>query len=204
MYRMIPAFHKANALSMLGLAFAVGGMFLAFWNARDGAIICLVLAGLCDLFDGRFASRFARPALHRQMGAFIDSFADIVVSVSLPIVVLVTMGGNGLGTYLTAVFYAMMGLHRLAYFHIAKEETGPRHFIGVPVTYIALAVPVVYTIGKVAGLEESLFFQLALHLVYLGMGLAFVWDRPVRKPAEKGYTFFGLLAIAIIGLLTVR
>lgn len=204
MYRMIPAFHKANALSVLGLAFAVGGMLYAIQNAQDEAIICLVLAGLCDLFDGRFASRFDRPALHKQMGEFIDSFVDITASVALPIVVLLSMGGGGLATYVTAVLYAVLGVHRLAYFHIAKEEAGPGLFIGVPVTYITLAVPVLYTLCKAMGLEASLFFRLALHLIYIGMGLAFVWDRPVPKPAGKMYAFFGLLALLIIGFLIVR
>lgn len=204
MYRMIPAFHKANALSILGLLFAVGGIFLAIRNAWDGAMICFVLAGLSDLFDGRFASRFARPALHRQMGEFIDSFVDMTASVALPVVVLLTMGGGGGVTYLTAVLYAVMGIHRLAYFHVAKEEVGPGRFIGVPVTYISLVVPVLYALCKLLGLEGSLFFRLVLHLAYIGMGLAFVWDHPVPKPAGKMYALFGLLAFIVIGILIVR
>lgn len=204
MYQIIPAFHKANTLSMLGLAFSVGSFYFISQGNNDGAMIALVLGGLCDLFDGKFAGMFERTYPHKQMGEFIDSFVDMVGSVALPVAFLLTFGLGHVASYVTAVFYATMGIHRLAYFHIVKEDGAASYFVGVPVTYIALAVPVWYTFCQVAGWGAGVVFRVGLHAVYLGLALAFVWERPITKPQGKMYAFFVLLALLVIALLLGR
>ena len=53
---MFIGFYGASVvLTYLGAAFSVVGMILAFLGNIPAAIMCLILAGVCDMFDGTVA-----------------------------------------------------------------------------------------------------------------------------------------------------
>ena len=200
MYKFIPAFHVANTVSLVGLFFSLWSMKNLFNGNTDLAIILFVLSGLCDLFDGKFARIFKRNAFHRQMGEYIDSFVDMVSFVALPIVFLLHFISGPILPLILAFFYAICGIHRLGYFHIMKDTD----FIGVPVTYITLAVTVTYTIFHLFDATGSSLFQASIILLFILMPLGFVWNRPVQRPTSKMYVLFVVLAIFVLVVIGSR
>lgn len=209
MYRIIPAFHWANSMSLLGLFFSITGIYNSILGDLNQAMIFFVLAGISDLFDGKFANRFKRNGQQKQMGEFVDSFVDMISFAAFPVVLLFRIVGFVPVSILVAFLFVVMAIHRLGYFHITKEEQTARtgsfdYFIGVPLTYIALAVPIFYTTFLLFNGTETVVFRLLVQLLYLAMGLAYVWNRPVPKPRGKMYGVFVGLAVLVIIVLGSR
>lgn len=200
MYKFIPAFHVANTLSLIGLFCSLWSMKSLFNGNTDLAIILFVLSGLCDLFDGTFARIFKRNAFHSQMGEYVDSFVDMVSFVALPIMFLLHLVSGPVLPLILAAFYAICGIHRLGYFHVMKDAD----FIGVPVTYITLALTVTYTFFSLFGATGSSLFQASVILIFIMMPLGFVWNRPVQRPTSKMHVLFVVLAIFVLVVIGNR
>lgn len=195
------------AITYAGVASAVLGMWLAVTARVEGALIALVIAGLCDLFDGPVARRVARDDDARRFGAEIDSLADMVSFIALPIVVSFGMGLHSIWWVPLFAAYALAGVIRLGYFNAVTrtDPTDPRdgaavrYYRGVPVTYAALVLPVaaLATLAVPTGGRPWLFGA-----VLAVMGLLFVLDVPVRKPSGAAYAMFGAIAIALVVALS--
>ena len=78
----IGVYNLANCVTMLGVAAAVVGISFA-GNPRF-AMLMLILAGVCDMFDGRVARMFPRTDFEKKYGIQLDSFADTVSFVIFP------------------------------------------------------------------------------------------------------------------------
>lgn len=194
-------------ITYTGVATAVLGMWLAQTARIEGALICLVIAGLCDLFDGPVARRVARDDDARRFGQEIDSLADMVSFIALPVVIAFGMGLRSIWWVPLLAGYALAGVVRLGYFNAVTrtDPTDPRdgapirYYRGVPVTYAALVLPVaaLATMALSATARPWLFGAvLAL------MGLLFVLDVPVRKPSGASYAVFAAVAVAIVATLS--
>lgn len=206
---IIPAFHRANLLSLVGLCFAILSMYTTITGPLTRAVMFMVGAVLCDLFDGKFASRFERNTAEKQMGELVDSLVDMISFVALPIVFLIIVTNFSPLSVGISCFYAIMAVSRLSYFHVTKEDQLEadgqyRFFIGVPVTYILLVVPILYTLFELFGAVQTTVFQAILQTTYIIMGGLFVWKRPIPKPAGMMYAVFVLLAVIILTVLISR
>lgn len=209
MFRLIPAFHWANSVSLLGLFFSINGIYNSLLGDLNHAVIFFVLAGVCDLFDGKFAQRFKRNEEQKQMGEWMDSFVDVVSFAAFPVILLFRMVDFVPVTILVAFLYVVLAIHRLGYFHLTKEEqmgaTGSYDsFIGLPITYAVLIISLFYTVFVLFQATHMLIFQLLLQLMYILIAFAFVWDRPIPKPKGKMYLVFVLIAISVIVILGSR
>ena len=51
----IGKYNKSLIITYLGVAFAIIGMFFALSNNLQYAMVCMVIAGVCDMFDGKVA-----------------------------------------------------------------------------------------------------------------------------------------------------
>lgn len=200
MYKVIPAFHKSNLLSLLGLFFSIWSMKNIFQSHLDTAIILFVLSGLCDLFDGKFARLFQRSDRQQQMGEYIDSFVDMISFIALPIAFLFQMIEGPYVSLMLAVLYGICGVHRLGYFHITKGDT----FIGIPLTYITLILSVTYAFFSLFGAVGSGLFRATVALIYFVLPLGFVWNVPVARPTGKMYLFFIILAVLVLVIVGSR
>lgn len=205
--RPLGFFNRSVVLTYAGLVSSVLGIWLAQTARVEGALICLVIAGLADLFDGPVARRFARSAELQRFGQEIDSLADMVSFIALPVVLAFGLGVQSLWSVPILAGYALAGLIRLGYFNAVtrddptEESAGPRirYYRGVPVTYAALVLPVaaLATIALPATAGPWL-----VGAVLALLGLLFVLDVPVRKPSGASYAVFGVLAVAIVTALS--
>ncbi|MEY8700434.1 CDP-alcohol phosphatidyltransferase family protein [Streptococcus ferus] len=199
----IGEYKLSNLLSYLGAALSVVSMTYVWSYDLDLAMIFFILAGLCDLFDGRFARLFKRSTAEQAFGIELDSLCDMINFVALPLVLLIQVAYQGWLTQVIAILYALAAITRLAYFNRnakGAEERAP-YFIGLPVTYSALVFPVWYVICSI--IHQDLFGLSLPYLVVL-LSLAFVWNRQIPKPDKKAYQIFLILALLTTAYLLVK
>jgi CDP-diacylglycerol--serine O-phosphatidyltransferase len=200
--------HPANLVTYLGAGLAVGAIALALRGETLLSLAVATLVGIADLVDGAWARRFTRLPYERRFGAALDSLADMIGFVALPIVVVGTAGVPWWLAVPSALIYAWAGLTRLAaYGADVPAQTGADqvpsapllHYRGVPVTFAALVLPLAGLVGALAPGPVGLWCCAALVILACG----FVSNVAVRKPAPRAYPLFGLLALAVIAALLV-
>ena len=184
----IGVYNLANCVTMLGVAAAVVGISFA-GNPRF-AMLMLILAGVCDMFDGRVARMFPRTEIEKRYGIQLDSFADTVSFVIFPAVFLIAQGRT-VWTVLIAILYVFAGVTRLCWFDITTDGN-TKYFSGFPVTCIALLLPMWYA---VFALVHTAVPTIVVALSLLVMAVLFVANIRVKKPTGKG-----TIALAVVGL----
>lgn len=196
---MIGCFNKSVLLTYLGIflsLFGIWGLLLPADFERvssvDLAVICLILAGICDLFDGVVARKCSRSELQKNFGVQIDTLADVISFLVFPSILLrFICQGSHTAVFLIIAFYVLCGIDRLAWFNIHAEEF--RGFYqGLPVTYTALIVPCVYVFA------DSSFLGMILPAVYCLLGILFILNIQIPKPRGIFYGIFGILAVVLI------
>lgn len=194
---MIGCFNRSVLLTYLGIAFSLAGIgALLLGYGTDAAVICLILAGICDLFDGFVARRCERNETQKRFGEQIDSLADVISFLLFPSVLLFYLTGKGgLICLAVDVFYVLCGVNRLAWFNI-KIETFRNAYEGLPVTYSALLIPLYYVLSGYIPLPWYV-----LPILYGLIGMLYILKIRIPKPRGILYPFFGILAIALIVLI---
>lgn len=198
--KIIGIYNLANSVTYLGVILSVLAIILLNKNTNY-SIICLALAGICDLFDGRIARMFKRTDEEKKYGIEIDSLADVVNFVVCPACVLVYLCGNDIICDIIAVIYVLAGITRLAWFNITTDgNTG--FYQGLPVTYSALFISVIYVIIDRVSVLAS-YSGYIFKGLYILLAILFVLNIKIKKPTGVWYVIFSLIAIATIVLLIV-
>ena len=169
-------------LTYLSVATSFTGVTFALRGKPDAAVVCLILSGICDMFDGTVARTAKRNDMQKAYGIQIDSLADVMSFGLLPAAIgfcLFDLSGNTstFATVLTTVIcvlYVLCGLMRLAWFNVTEEEMQARgekrtYYVGLPITVASLILSVSYFI--IAGLEQVSTIYTLLLLV---LAVAFV------------------------------
>ena len=179
----IGKYNGSVILTYIGVLFGITGMYFAVGGKLDQAMICLIVAGLCDLFDGTLAKRFKRDDQEKEFGKEIDSLADSVSFLALPLLIgLAISGGSALAVVAYAV-YVLAGIIRLAYFNLTgvEETTKGKTYHGLPVTYAALIFPLLYL--PLSFLPKE-FMTILWPISCLMVAGAFIIDLRIPKPDE--------------------
>jgi len=96
------------------------------------------------------------------------------------------------------IFYVLAGVIRLAWFNMnANKDSAVKYYIGLPVTYSALIIPVFYVIELLSKFSMNYIYA----IVYLLIGIAFILNIKISKPKGTWYLIFGILAIIVITLI---
>ena len=84
---LIGFYNYTVVLTYIGMWIGFLGVMLAIKDRYVGSLICLMLAGVCDMFDGTIAStKKDRTRDERTFGIQIDSLSDIICFGVLPAV----------------------------------------------------------------------------------------------------------------------
>ncbi len=183
-------------VSFFGISFAVGG------DLRS-ALTCLMISGICDMFDGKIASTMVRTKTEKRFGIQIDSLSDLICFGVLPAMIVCQAASKNQWTLAISGFYLLCALIRLAWFNVDEEERQettqqPRTvYLGLPVTTVALLLPMLAGICGMAGWSLT-WTAPALLLV---MALAFLTPFPLKKPALLGK--LGMLVCGAAGFLVL-
>ena len=170
-------------LTYLGMLFGFTGIIFTMEGTYRQAVLCLMFAGICDMFDGTVAAARQRDAREKRFGIQIDSLSDLICFGVLPALFGYMASGKTYLGFLAGCLYVLCALIRLAYFNVLKEErqqaeSGSRScYLGLPVTSAALLLPAFLVIGRQLSFGIS---RLAPALL-IGMATAFVLPLRVKN-----------------------
>lgn len=210
--------NKSVILTYIGMAAAIWGMYCVIVPKKIAlAFCCLIVAGVCDLFDGMVARRCKRTKEEKLFGIQLDSLVDVISFLALPTVILFGMSTSGIVQVLVAVSYCICGVARLGHFNIvSEEETGGSSAVkcyqGLPVTYAALIFPIAYLVLEylltgsllAEGVLPEGSFVGGYSLVMMLTALFFVINVKIPKPRGIAYVFLMLLAVAVLVLFGMK
>ena len=195
---MFIGFYGASVLlTYIGLAFSVTGMVLAFLGHIPAAVMCLILSGVCDMFDGTVARACKRSETEKKFGIQIDSLVDTVSFGVFPIVLGICMGFTSKLNTVIYIIYGLAAVIRLAYFNTLdicnKSEKG--YFIGAPITTISIIYPIVYLICFFNKFEH---FPIISSIFFIIVGISFIYRIKIKKLDDKGKVILSVLGILLI------
>ena len=193
----IGKWNKSVILTYVGMALSVAAMFLSFTGAKiNYALVCLMFAGICDLFDGAVARKCKRTQQEKDFGVQLDSLCDVISFIACPIAVFFGLGLTHIWSLAVVIFYAVCGVARLAYFNIttADGDAPVKYYSGLPVTFSALIFPLLCLFKFVLG--QTVFEILFTVLIFI-VGLMFILNIKIKKPRGAAYIIFSVLAVAV-------
>ena len=188
-----------SMLTLLSIVLSCTAVILTEHGRLELGAICLMYAGLCDLFDGWLARKLRVSGEAAELGKQLDSLADMASFGVVPPLLIFAAGLRGTAMGLAAVFYACCAAIRLAHFNVHGTigEGSGRYYTGLPVTYAALVFPLVlYVCTSPAMPPEGWPLQLSLWAV----GMLFIVRIPVPKPRGAAYAVFVALAVVLTTL----
>lgn len=201
---MIGFYNYTVWMTYASLLSAVAGMFCAATGHTRWALACLALSGLLDAFDGRVArTKKDRTEAEKAFGVQIDSLCDMVCFGVLPAMLCFHLGMHTAAGIIVLSLYVLAGLIRLAWFNITTESAPPKqdgrkYYQGLPITSIAVILPIFYAVGTLA---PNMFVK-GLPLVIAATGVLFVIRFPFRKPTTKELLLLiGVVGVAILYIL---
>ncbi|MCR4688543.1 MAG: CDP-alcohol phosphatidyltransferase family protein [Saccharofermentans sp.] len=195
---LVGKWNRSVILTYAGMVISVLGIFLALTTDKiNYAFCCLMIAGICDLFDGMVARRCKRTDEEKLFGIELDSIVDTVSFVALPVCIFIASGLTAIWDVLIFILFALAGVARLAYFNIdtADSNKAVKYYIGLPVTYTALIFPLIYLLSF--PLEAGIFMWIYRAVIVL-VSVFEMLKINVPKPRGIWYGIFGVLAIVLV------
>lgn len=198
--KLIGYYNYTVILTNLSLISSVFGIYMAMKGHVEGAVFCLMLSGFCDMFDGKVARTKDRCEEEQKFGIQLDSLSDLVCFGVLPTVIGYAVGMTNKFYVFVFFIYVMAALTRLAYFNVMEEERQSqtperrKEYVGLPVTSVALIIPLVYILGKFVEFEFHMVYGIAMFLI----AIAFVLNFRIKKPGKIAAVVMILIGIAEI------
>lgn len=186
-------------LTYVGMGCAFYGIMQAVNEHFLNAVVFLMMAGICDMFDGTIASTKNRNRDEKRFGIQIDSLSDLISFGVMPAVFVYMICDKDTIAGMIAGLYVLAALIRLAYFNVTEEErqgmTSEKRtiFQGLPVTTIAVLLPVAYMVQtEMASVRWKSIYLLLLLLC----GSGFLMPFEIKKP-----NVIGKICLVILGIL---
>ena len=188
-------YSKSACVTYLGTISSVIGIIVAMKQRIKTAIVCLVISGICDMFDGKIARKEKnRTEAAKNYGVEIDSLSDTICFVVLPTIIFYQMGMNHWYNFAVYILYVLAGIIRLAYFNISTSNSEPiKKYTGLPVTSAAIIMPMVYLMSFI--FDKAIYNIIATIIMGI-VGVLFISNIKIPKP--KGNILYFFLGIAII------
>ena len=182
-----------------------GGMLSAFLGILKvvhgdywGAVFCLMIAGVCDMFDGMVAATKVRDESEKRFGIQIDSLSDLISFGVLPGMFVYRISDEPVWIGIVSAAFVLCALIRLAYFNVLEEERQKqtqekrKSYLGVPVTVIAVLLPLIFLLYKEHICRNSVCFPILLIVV----GAGYLMPFEIKKPG-----IIGKIGLIILGVL---
>lgn len=200
---MLGFYNYTVILTYLGMLISFAGMVFALNGNMLAALICLMISGVCDMFDGKIASTKVRTVQEKRFGIQIDSLSDIICFGVLPAIIVYTISCGSLAGACISGVYLLCSLIRLAYFNVDEEERQSRtqapreHYLGLPITTAALALPALMGLGGLFSLPLNIISPIVLLII----AIAFITPFHLKKPGLVGKILLILCGVAELIIL---
>lgn len=189
MIRFIGFYDYTVILTYMSLMSSVFGMIFGIRGNFTLAVVCLLLSGVCDAFDGIIArTKKNRTEDEKSFGIQLDSLCDVICFGIFPALLCYFMGVDGILGMLVIFLYCLCAVIRLAYFNVLegkrqKTEDGcNKTYRGLPVTSIAVVLPIIYSLKF---LLLDFIFNILLHFMLGIEAFLFILNFSVKKPDWK-------------------
>lgn len=206
---MIGFYNASVILTYIGLASSIFGITQVFEGNYDIVYLCLLISGVCDMFDGKIARAMKnRSADAKVFGIQIDSLCDLVCFGVFPAVIGYSYGFNrGLGL-ISAYLIVQAAVIRLGYFNVTEEErqrvcSEPRKkYQGLPVTTDAMIFPLLYLGRHNIPIHV---FPYVFQSFMIVIAFLFILNINVRKLSVKTIVlFFTMAALIVLGYMKFK
>ena len=206
---MIGFYNYSVILTYVGLAASIYGITEIFQGNYRWALLCLIISGTCDMFDGKIARAMKnRSDEEKVFGIQIDSLCDLICFGVLPGLFAYHICEYRMLGIVAAFVFVLGAVIRLGYFNVkemARQQQTTEHrkyYQGLPVTTISMILPTAYIIRELIGANylPGYFYAIVLLIV----AFLFVLDFKVRKPGNVGCVIMTIYGIGILaGVLLV-
>ncbi len=189
-------------LTYFGLFSGVIGIIQAVtYGNTTIAVLCLMIAGTCDMFDGKIAStKKNRTVDQKDFGIQIDSMCDLICFGVLPVSIGLSLGIRSIFGFAFMVLYILAAVIRLSFYNVQEKnrqaETTEirKYYRGLPVTTVAIIFPLLFLMRARLNSHFNLIFQ----SVMLCISVLFVLDFKIKKADKKM-----MILLVVFGVLVV-
>lgn len=220
--KLLGVYNYTVVLTYVGMLCSFAGIHFLFSSADKSfvlALLCLMIAGVMDMFDGKVAStKKDRTPSEKLFGIQIDSMADIISYGVFPSLIVYTLA---LGdkyypiehpwkariVICICALYLLCALIRLSFFNVdemerqAKTDGSRCSYLGLPVTSAAVVLPAVFIGAYFAGNSRPPIEIAAFFLTL--MGILFITPFKMPKPHLIGKIILILIGVVEFTLLLV-
>ena len=195
--------------TFLGMTYAISGKFLP-------AMFCLLVSGLCDMFDGVIArTHKKRSEDAKKFGIQIDSLCDVICFGVFPAIInyTYTLHNNSSGKVLAicvSSFFVLAAIIRLGYFNVMEEKrqettTELRHsYQGVPVTTAALVIPCVFMLRQRFIALDVIDFSYIVNGASAILGFLYITNIPIPKAHKRGIIIMTVMGVSMLVMLILQ
>lgn len=185
-------------LTYIGMLCSFAAILFSINERYLDAVFFLMMAGVCDMFDGAVANTKDRTPPEKKFGIQIDSLSDLVGFGIMPAVFVYMISGKSIAGGVIAALYALTALIRLAYFNVNEEErqqqTDEKRKViqGLPVTTITILLPIIFCLQGSGRIHTKVYYMILLVLC----GIGFLSPFEIKKP-----NLVGKICLIIVGIL---
>ncbi len=190
-------------LTYIGMLSGFFGIGMVMEGKVRIAMWCLIIAGICDMFDGAVASTRKRTKNEKCFGIQIDSLSDLICFGVLPATIVIRICSGWEWSYGVGGLYVLFALIRLGYFNVdemnRQEQTTERrkYYLGLPVTLIAIILPLFFPPMCMIGIPKNIAAVVILFIV----AICFLTPFKIKKPKLPLKLVMGLCGAAEIAFL---
>lgn len=205
---MLGFYNYTVILTYMGAVAGAVGLALAASGKTFGALLCLLFAGICDMFDGAVARTKKRTESEKKFGIWIDSLTDTVCFGVLPTLIGWSYGMKEWYYYPIFAAFILGAIIRLGYYGVTEEErqtveTGKRaSYDGMPVTTSAAIFPVVWALLTFIGVSANICTYVYAAVLLLS-AFAFVGKFKIKKPGKIGITVIAVLGAVLAAAMVL-
>ena len=203
---MIGIYDYTVILTYLSFLSGLTGMYFSLNGNTLIGIICIMVSGLFDMFDGKVArTKKNRTETSKKFGIQIDSLSDLVAFGLLPSAIGISLGLDKTVLCFTLYLIPLCALIRLAYFNVDEEVRSSktneaRHeYLGLPVTTSAIVVPIIYLLKNI--IKNN--FVYVYGVVLLILSILFITKFKMFKLKNRGMIIMTILGIIILTMLLI-
>ena len=203
---MIGFYNYTVILTYIGATFGICGIISSFGENIMPAIVFLMLAAVCDMFDGKIArTHKKRTKQEKRFGIQIDSLSDVICFGLLPAMIGYNVGMKEWYFLPIIIYYILAALIRLAYYNVMEEERQNKTdkdlemCTGLPVPPSAIIFPVVYLVCKALEVNATYAYAAVMVLV----ATLFIKRFSIKKLKTKGLLVMIALGAVVLTLLFI-
>ncbi len=183
-FRLLGYYNYTVILTYLGMICGFTGIVSVMENNIHKAVICLICAGICDMFDGTVASTMKRTVQEKNFGIQIDSLSDLICFGVLPATISYRLNSDARIAIVISALYALCALIRLAYYNVDEQERQTQsterrvYYTGMPVTLSSFFIPLISICTKCFSNDTN---RIAMYAIAI-MSLLFLLPFRLKKP----------------------